>query len=203
MDINEEIRFRVVDELFTDLSPAGPEMTGDMKNTDEVDSKRSPYTITVSPVIVFIICIGNSMICSDISKLIYVIWDNFEISQVVFMSNIKYKSCYIALFVYTTTHKRFVIFTCRYFKLSWNTTALSLQSNCRNFSCSSLNSGTPLISHQRVKNFGCFNGVAVLQAQGQISWLKGCNHKYTLHHIHTSCTTVLFNKQLECRYRVQ
>ena len=42
------------------------------------------------------------------------------------------------LFVYTTTRKRFVIFTCRYFKLSWNTTALS-QSNCRNFSCSSIN----------------------------------------------------------------
>ena len=29
-------------------------------------------------------------------------------------------------------------FTCRYFKLSWNTTALC-QSNCRNFSCSSIN----------------------------------------------------------------
>ena len=42
------------------------------------------------------------------------------------------------LFVYTTTRKRAVIFTCRYFKLSWNTTALS-QSNCRNFSCSSIN----------------------------------------------------------------
>ena len=41
------------------------------------------------------------------------------------------------LFVYTSTHKRFVIFTCRYFKLSWNTTALS-QSNCTNFSCSSI-----------------------------------------------------------------
>ena len=41
------------------------------------------------------------------------------------------------LFVYTTTHKGFVIFTCRYFKLSWNTTALS-QSNCSNFSCSSI-----------------------------------------------------------------
>ena len=41
------------------------------------------------------------------------------------------------LFVYTTTRKRFVIFTCRYFKLSWNTTALS-QSNCSNFSCSSI-----------------------------------------------------------------
>ena len=40
------------------------------------------------------------------------------------------------LFVYTTTHKGFVIFTCRYFKLSWNTIAPS-QSNCRNFSCSS------------------------------------------------------------------
>ena len=41
------------------------------------------------------------------------------------------------LFVYTTTLKRFVIFTWRYFKLSRNTTALS-QSNCRNFSCSSI-----------------------------------------------------------------
>ena len=43
------------------------------------------------------------------------------------------------LFVYTTTRKRFVIFTWRYFKLSWNTTALN-QSNCRNFSCSGINS---------------------------------------------------------------
>ena len=41
------------------------------------------------------------------------------------------------VFVYTTTPKRFVIFTCRYFKLSRNTTFLS-QSNCRNFSCSSI-----------------------------------------------------------------
>ena len=41
------------------------------------------------------------------------------------------------LFVYTTTRKRFVIFTCRYFKLTWNTTALS-QSNFRNFSCSGI-----------------------------------------------------------------
>ena len=50
------------------------------------------------------------------------------------------------LFVYTTTSKRFVIFTCRYFKLSWNTTALS-QLNCRNFSCSSiLGHGTNLFS---------------------------------------------------------
>ena len=38
--------------------------------------------------------------------------------------------------VYTTTSKRFVIFTCRDFKLSWNTTA-PIQSNCRNFSCNS------------------------------------------------------------------
>ena len=40
------------------------------------------------------------------------------------------------LFVYTTTHKRFAIFTRRYFKFSSNITTLS-QSNCRNFSCSS------------------------------------------------------------------
>ena len=43
----------------------------------------------------------------------------------------------VLLFVYTTTRKSFVIFTWGYFKLSWNTTALS-QSNCRNFSCSSI-----------------------------------------------------------------
>ena len=41
------------------------------------------------------------------------------------------------LFVYTTTCKRFVIFTCRYFKLSCNTTALG-QSTCRNFPCGSI-----------------------------------------------------------------
>ena len=52
--------------------------------------------------------------------------------------NAKYHVQIMLLFVYTTTRKRFVIFTCRYFKLSWNTTALS-QSNCRNFSCSSIN----------------------------------------------------------------
>ena len=41
------------------------------------------------------------------------------------------------LFVYTTALRKFVIFTSRYFKLSWNTTVLS-QSNCRNFSWSSV-----------------------------------------------------------------
>ena len=41
------------------------------------------------------------------------------------------------LFVYTTTRNSFVIFTRRYFKLSWKTTALS-QSNCRNFSYTSI-----------------------------------------------------------------
>ena len=45
------------------------------------------------------------------------------------------------LFVYTTTRKRFVIFTCRYFKLSWNTAALS-QSNCRSLSCSGIKVST-------------------------------------------------------------
>ena len=55
-------------------------------------------------------------------------WDNFEISRVVFMPNITD--------IYTTAHKGFVIFTCRYFNLSWNATALS-PSNCRKFSCSS------------------------------------------------------------------
>ena len=62
-------------------------------------------------------------------------WDNFEISLVVFMPNIYHVQ--IMLLFYTSTRKAFVIFPCRYFKLSWNTTALS-QSNCRNFSGSSI-----------------------------------------------------------------
>ena len=45
------------------------------------------------------------------------------------------------------THKSFVIFTSGYFKLSWNTTALS-QSNCGNFSCSSITDGTYYAWHQ-------------------------------------------------------
>ena len=53
-----------------------------------------------------------------------------EVSQMVFMPNIRYKSCYYLLILLP---KKAVIFTCRYFNLSWNTTALS-QSNCRNFS---------------------------------------------------------------------
>ena len=57
---------------------------------------------------------------SDISTLKYLdeTGDYFEISQVVFMPNVcMYKSGY-HYFVYTTTRKRFVIFTFRYFKLS-------------------------------------------------------------------------------------
>ena len=72
------------------------------------------------------------------------IWDDFEISRVVLMPNITYKSCYY-LFI-PLPAKGFVIFTCSYFKLSWNTAALS-QSNCRNFSCSSIISQTPLFSN--------------------------------------------------------
>ena len=41
-----------------------------------------------------VISIGNSMVCSDISRLLYVIWDNFEMPRVVFMPNFTYKSCY-------------------------------------------------------------------------------------------------------------
>ena len=50
---------------------------------------------------------------------------------------IKYQVQIMLLFVYNTTCKRFVIVTCKYFKLSWNTSSLS-QSSCRNFSCSSI-----------------------------------------------------------------
>ena len=87
--------------------------------------------------------IGNSMICSDI-------WHKYhEWYFKIIMRNLrqfwnitvgiyaKYNIQIMLLFAYTTTRKRVVIFTCRYFKLSWNTTVLK-QSNCRNFSCSSI-----------------------------------------------------------------
>ena len=80
---------------------------------------------------------------SDISKMLYVISHVQAMRRVKFETILKYHKWYsyqisptnhaiICLYYY---HKRFVVFTCRYFKLSWNTTALS-QSNCRNFSCS-------------------------------------------------------------------
>ena len=86
---------------------------------------------------------------SDISKLLYVV--SRAVRRVKFETILKYHEWYLcqisrtnhaitAVFVYrlyTATRKRFVIFTCRYFKLSWNIAALS-QSNCRNFSCSSI-----------------------------------------------------------------
>ena len=79
------------------------------------------------------------------------IWEWFSILMQIKFWNItsgisaKYHVQIMLLFVCTTTCKSFVIFTCRYFKLSWNTTALS-QSNCSNFSCSSI---IPLISSTR------------------------------------------------------
>ena len=80
---------------------------------------------------------------SDILKLLYVIsracgeWNLRQFWNITSGIYAKYHQQIMLLFVYTTTRKSFVIFTCRYFKLSWNTTALN-QSNYRNFSCSSI-----------------------------------------------------------------
>ena len=63
------------------------------------------------------VCIGNRMICSDIWRTYhewyFEIWGSFEISRGIYA---KYHVQIMLLFVYTTTGKRFVIFTCRYFK---------------------------------------------------------------------------------------
>ena len=56
------------------------------------------------------------MISSDISKLLYVI--SRAVRRVKFETILKYHVQIMLLFVYTTTRKRFVIFTSRYFKLS-------------------------------------------------------------------------------------
>lgn len=48
MDINEEIRFRVVDETFVDLTPTGPEVhQKDQLSVEEQEIKKSPYSISV------------------------------------------------------------------------------------------------------------------------------------------------------------
>ena len=91
----------------------------------------------------WIISIGNSMICSDTWHKYHEWYFEIVIRNLRQFWNItsgiyaKYHVQIMLLFVYTATRKRFVIFTCRYFKLSLNTTALS-QSNCRHLSCSSI-----------------------------------------------------------------
>ena len=76
--------------------------------------------------------IGSSIICSDIWHK-YHEW-YFEIVNFEFETILKYHEWYLRqisrtdhdiICLYTTTRKGFVIFICRYFKLSWNTTALS------------------------------------------------------------------------------
>ena len=68
---------------------------------------------------------------SDISNSLYIrnLWQFWNITSGIYA---EYHVQIKLLFVYTTTPKRFVIFTCRSFKLSWNITALS-QSDSRNF----------------------------------------------------------------------
>ena len=94
---------------------------------------------------------------SDISKLLYLILR--AVRRVKFETILKYHVRIMLLFVYTTTLRRFVIFTCRYFKLSWNTTALS-QSNYRNFSCSSI---TKITLKQLSKKHNSRNTVSLLK----------------------------------------
>ena len=98
------------------------------------------------------ISIGNSMICSDI-------WHKYEWYFKIVKRNLrefwnitssiyaKYHVQIMLLFFYATTRKRVVIFTRRYFKVSWHTTALS-QSNYRNVWCSSITN----ITHKRKQN---------------------------------------------------
>ena len=53
MDINEEIRFRVIDEEFVDLTPEGPAAATSVTNEtvevvpNQTQAKKAPYSITV------------------------------------------------------------------------------------------------------------------------------------------------------------
>ena len=105
--------------------------------------KEITHCFVVMSCMLSTISISNSMICSDILIFKYHQWYFKIVILMKFETILKYHEWYLCqislqivlLFVYTTRGKRFVLFTCRYFKLSWNTTALS-QSNCRKFSCS-------------------------------------------------------------------
>ncbi|XP_002163071.3 DNA-directed RNA polymerase III subunit RPC8 isoform X1 [Hydra vulgaris] len=48
MDINEEIRIRVIDEEFLDLTPEGPAPPTIEGETKSLETKKLPYTITAS-----------------------------------------------------------------------------------------------------------------------------------------------------------
>ena len=49
MDINETIRFRVVDEIFVDTTPIGPkEVDEPGSEVTEKEVKKTPYSLVVS-----------------------------------------------------------------------------------------------------------------------------------------------------------
>ena len=96
------------------------------------------------------ICMGNSMIWSDVWHKYHVWYFEIVIGNFKFVTILKYHEWYLCQ-ISRTNHtiiclyyyqQKFVILTCRYFRLSWNTTALS-QSNCRNFSSSGITNGRP------------------------------------------------------------
>lgn len=47
MDVNEEIRFRVIDEEFLDLTPTGPVSAANIEPSEPADQKKPPYSILV------------------------------------------------------------------------------------------------------------------------------------------------------------
>ena len=48
MDINEPIRFRVIDEEFVDLTPTGPTSAGSIETNEPIEQKKAPFSILVS-----------------------------------------------------------------------------------------------------------------------------------------------------------
>ena len=104
---------------------------------ERLDCKPKPVKSTNQNAI---ICIRNSMIYCDIWHKYHEPLGEWNLRQFWNITRGIYAKYHVQImlsFVYTTTHKRFVIFTRRDLKLSWNTTALS-QSKCRNFSCSNI-----------------------------------------------------------------
>ena len=63
MDINEEIRFRIIDEEFVDLTPEGPAPPPvDGEPVLPVENKRSPYTVSASRH-AFVLFLSSNLFC--------------------------------------------------------------------------------------------------------------------------------------------
>ena len=130
--------YQIIEEKFNEKDNEMVQLTG-LK-------QRMVMSLLSLKVAVFVICLCFKMVSFRGQKKVgpRPDWFLMSIPTPFIWESLPPRVQIMLLLVYTTTSKKFVIFTRRYFKLSWNITGLS-QSNCRNFSCSSISTGNSMI----------------------------------------------------------